>query len=803
MAEAVDTANAENKDLGTEVAEENRIFSGASFYLSHNVPSRSYFCDIITANGGKIVQVDSQADFIIVDDRKPALYRTTVYSYKFIEACVRNKRLEDIGQYCVGPKTEKKASAPAAKKHKAGRMPFTEEDDQILLNWLARPGISLSGFKVYKELSEKYPHHSFHGWRGRWVDKLSQTMPNGPEPKRIINFEGEGSGESEQEPMFTREDDEILLEFKDEIIGAENEKAVYKRIQKKHPHHSDIQWRHRFTNVVLPMLNKHEVTAPPVAEGEAEDSSPRPSEQGAVDVADPEMPEVAAQPAASREQEQEQEQEPAQGQEHAQCPRTPHPVDTQAHKRRASDDAGYAKMGNTASAAQGALKPRRARESKSLPAGLKQGRPLPFGDPGRPASSGQAEEIRTPTHHEIPHYKPPRSPKGHPTRDLTISPRIRTPPDESPAQQHTRVQKWRAEILKHTNEDEAVDSQLLAESRNSDQSSPRQISSDPSLPASPSLVPTRGAKHKRKRVAEPETEVNITATSHLPQKRPKTSRGLLQLEVQSTPEPEPHSAATNTQFPSTPPRHAGLIRKVKGASPTHSDLASLVPAPPTSSRISSAIKPHKPSYHDLSTQAIYDNIPDIDDEPLLNEEISGLDSDVEEEVDNESDEFAFTKSMKQKDEDVFRSTIKPRDQSRTVNAEKAKGALNFEATVDLNTDEFKEIEEGDSDIADEETIKKEEASLGIYLEEKSREYGLQERDVIEAIERTSGEKRLVDIVLQHMKKGLGIPTHIPGVYSEEDDEILRGKDGRKIMAVEKKHGNIVDRIEWLRKYDAA
>lgn len=35
------------------------------------------------------------------------------------------------------------------------RVPFTDEDDQILLNWINRPQIALSGNKVYKELEAR------------------------------------------------------------------------------------------------------------------------------------------------------------------------------------------------------------------------------------------------------------------------------------------------------------------------------------------------------------------------------------------------------------------------------------------------------------------------------------------------------------------------------------------------------------------------------------------------------------------------------------------------------------------------
>lgn len=57
-------------------------------------------------------------------------------------------------------------------------------------------------------------------------------MPDGPKPTRTINFD-DNEVQSDEEPRFTRADDEILMGMKDEIIHAANEKAVYRKIQRK------------------------------------------------------------------------------------------------------------------------------------------------------------------------------------------------------------------------------------------------------------------------------------------------------------------------------------------------------------------------------------------------------------------------------------------------------------------------------------------------------------------------------------------------------------------------------------------
>ena len=64
---------------------------------------------------------------------------------------------------------------------------------------------------------------------------MRKIMPDGPKPTRKIDFDDfqpTPSGDDD-EPYFTRADDNILMDMKDEIIHAANEKAVYKKIQRQ------------------------------------------------------------------------------------------------------------------------------------------------------------------------------------------------------------------------------------------------------------------------------------------------------------------------------------------------------------------------------------------------------------------------------------------------------------------------------------------------------------------------------------------------------------------------------------------
>ncbi|KAF8420210.1 hypothetical protein EV426DRAFT_701763 [Tirmania nivea] len=763
----------------------NRIFTGHSFYVSRTVPSRDRFCKIIEANGGKITQIDSKAEFVIVDHLRQGNYKTPVYSYKFLEDCEKNKRLEDIEKYLVveAKRAPQKGDSPT-RKNKKGRVSFTDEDDQILLNWINRPGLALSGNKVYQELEARFPQHTYQAWRGRWLDQLKKIMPDGPRPTQKIDFDDfQPTPDEGGEPYFSRADDEILMDMKDEIIQAANEKAVYKKIQRQHPHHSDIQWRNRFTTTLLPLINKREVEKLPVQEGEADDVSPRLSE-----ALSEEQPDLEAVIAA--------EQQPADEPPPSPEPASPEPASLElapaagtkaSNSRQAADHvASYSTMGQALSTPKPAEKAHRARHS--LRTGEKAGSAPPscyVNVTNGSSSHEQGGTPHTPPHHETQLLKPPRSPKGHPTRDLTISPRPKTEPVISPAPQHVRVQQWRADVSRHSVEKEIEDdSEVLLQIKNEISENSPQLPSNTGFQAgSPSSALDRVVDNKRKRGADVEP-VTPRAATHKRLKAVKQS----EMEVPSTPEPE--TAQSKDRFPSTPPARPGNVRQ---PSPTFSDPDSLKPAPPTSSRlVSSAVKVKK-SYHEMTTQAIYDSIPDDDEEPLVNEDIPGL-GDIEEEAEeDDEDDFA---PQKVRDEDVFGTSKKKANDSKGEN-----GKLNFQAPppafdMDLDGEEESEL--------DEEAAKRQEEELANYLAEKAAQYGVGKRDVIEAIERTSGDKALVDVVLDWKVQNKGFPAQIPGVWSVQEDKILLENNAKLIMQLEKKHGDrVMERIDWLQKWQDA
>ncbi|EFE31060.1 transcription factor Rap1, putative [Trichophyton benhamiae CBS 112371] len=80
------------------------------------------------------------------------------------------------------------------------RNPFTAEDDQILYDWMERyklAGGAVSGNKIYQQLEQQHPNHTWQAWRDRYIKKVSYLPRPGP---------------------FTKADRDVLLENAEDIL---------------------------------------------------------------------------------------------------------------------------------------------------------------------------------------------------------------------------------------------------------------------------------------------------------------------------------------------------------------------------------------------------------------------------------------------------------------------------------------------------------------------------------------------------------------------------------------------------------
>ncbi|KAI9372877.1 TRF2-interacting telomeric protein/Rap1 C terminal domain-containing protein [Aspergillus egyptiacus] len=167
---------------GGEESRRGGLFQGMSFWLSHNVPQRSRFKELIQKNGGNVRLCEKDADVQLVDHKRKDL-PSNVHSYQFIEKSIQKGKLEDLKDYIAGPSAPRPVGATNIQP-RAHRRAYTIEDDQILWDYMQPyerdPSARIQGNRIYQELAAKYPQHTYQSWRDRYLKRLrGRTRPGG------------------------------------------------------------------------------------------------------------------------------------------------------------------------------------------------------------------------------------------------------------------------------------------------------------------------------------------------------------------------------------------------------------------------------------------------------------------------------------------------------------------------------------------------------------------------------------------------------------------------------------------------
>lgn len=148
------------------------LFAGQKFWFSATVPQRRWFIENVEANGGEVVKLEKQADILLVDHKRKNAAPGT-HSYKYVELSIRDGRLENLDDHIVGGTA--RADRPVGSvtmAPKGGRTFYTEADDQLLWNWikpLEDVGGYTAGNEIYKQLAAANPRHTYQSWRDRWI----------------------------------------------------------------------------------------------------------------------------------------------------------------------------------------------------------------------------------------------------------------------------------------------------------------------------------------------------------------------------------------------------------------------------------------------------------------------------------------------------------------------------------------------------------------------------------------------------------------------------------------------------------
>lgn len=161
------------------------LFQGKSFLITMRVPMRNHFVDVVKANGGRVVRIEIQADYIIADHARRDCPPTSL-SYTFIEAATRNGALPDPNDHRAGPApgvVRQVGSTTVAPK--GTRTPFTAQDDRELWEWVQQcvaGGAAVKGLEIYKQLEAVNARHTTQSWRDRYLKKLVTNPPLGVNP---------------------------------------------------------------------------------------------------------------------------------------------------------------------------------------------------------------------------------------------------------------------------------------------------------------------------------------------------------------------------------------------------------------------------------------------------------------------------------------------------------------------------------------------------------------------------------------------------------------------------------------------
>ncbi|CAJ2505574.1 Uu.00g129680.m01.CDS01 [Anthostomella pinea] len=268
------------------------LFKDLKFWVGYKVPHRTTCIQNIEANGGKVVPLEKNADYLISNPTKKFAPPGS-YSFQLIKDALEEGSLARKDDYlCTSPAAPPGASSAArsasatAKGPKMTRNKFTPEDDKILTQYVIqkeREGVSTAGLAIYQDFEAQHPHHTHQSWRDRWVKRLKflprpasadgepsparPTQPGQPTslppsppawqlpaaPARPSSTQSPGSARTRA--GYTQEEDNVLIAHVRECIRQRKPisgNKVYIDLAGDFPHHSWQSWRDRWLKHVCP-----------------------------------------------------------------------------------------------------------------------------------------------------------------------------------------------------------------------------------------------------------------------------------------------------------------------------------------------------------------------------------------------------------------------------------------------------------------------------------------------------------------------------------------------------------------------
>lgn len=126
------------------------------------------------------MKTEKNVDIIIADHARQDTPAGAL-SWRYIEVSVRDGSLASEEAHRCGMRatTARVSRVGSSQPTRQGRVPFTEEDDHVLTQWVLRAegqGIAIKGNELYRQLEGRNPRHTMQSWRDRWI-KILQYRP--------------------------------------------------------------------------------------------------------------------------------------------------------------------------------------------------------------------------------------------------------------------------------------------------------------------------------------------------------------------------------------------------------------------------------------------------------------------------------------------------------------------------------------------------------------------------------------------------------------------------------------------------
>jgi len=178
--------------------------------------------------GGQVTNIASKAD-IILQDQENKIALSNSYSVKFIIDSyfwgeLQNKdNYKIISKYNISTNTlfdEIKYNKTSSRN--SVRIPFTKEDDTILISYINETKLPTSGNTLYKDIEKKHPHHTWQSWRNRWVRILEPILKGNSKKDVFIRNNNEDNSNKRLKRLY--ESFDKLAEAEDETSSFDNKR---------------------------------------------------------------------------------------------------------------------------------------------------------------------------------------------------------------------------------------------------------------------------------------------------------------------------------------------------------------------------------------------------------------------------------------------------------------------------------------------------------------------------------------------------------------------------------------------------